>query len=66
MSATVVLASSNPGKLREIAQLLSGAHLTVIPQSSYDVPEVPETGLTFVENAIPIEYESTNGLEALR
>jgi len=52
MSATVVLASSNPGKLREIAQLLSGAHLTVIPQSSYDVPEVPETGLTFVENAI--------------
>ena len=52
MSATVVLASSNPGKLREIAQLLSSAHLTVIPQSSYDVPEVPETGLTFVENAI--------------
>ncbi|MFQ5755760.1 MAG: RdgB/HAM1 family non-canonical purine NTP pyrophosphatase [Acidiferrobacterales bacterium] len=52
MSATIVLASSNPGKVREIAQLLSGVHLTVVPQSSYDVPEVPETGLTFIENAI--------------
>jgi XTP/dITP diphosphohydrolase len=52
MSATIVLASSNPGKVREIARLLSGVHLTVVPQSSYDVPEAPETGLTFVENAI--------------
>lgn len=52
MSAAIVLASSNPGKVREIAQLLSGVHLTVVPQSSYDIPEVPETGPTFVENAI--------------
>ena len=48
----VVLASSNPGKLREINQLLSGLDLNVVPQSEFNVPEVEETGLSFVENAI--------------
>ena len=47
-----VLASGNPGKLREINQLLSGLHITAIPQTEFDVSDVEETGLTFVENAI--------------
>jgi len=47
-----VLASSNQGKLREINQLLSGLHLEGVPQTEYNVPDVEETGLTFVENAI--------------
>ena len=50
--ARVVLASSNPGKLREINQLLHGLGLTVLPQSDFDVPDADETGLSFVENAI--------------
>ncbi len=52
MSKTVVLASNNPGKVREINQMLAGLHLTVIPQSERGVPEAEETGLSFVENAL--------------
>ena len=52
MSKTVVLASNNPGKVREINQMLAGLHLTVIPQSERSVPEAEETGLSFVENAL--------------
>jgi XTP/dITP diphosphohydrolase len=52
MSRRVVLASNNPGKVREFSQLLAGLHLEVAPQSAYGIPEIEETGLTFVENAI--------------
>ena len=48
----IVLASSNPGKVREINQLLAGLELQVRPQSEYGVIDAEETGLTFVENAI--------------
>ena len=48
----LVLASNNPGKAREIGQLLAGRHITVRPQSDFGVPEAEETGLTFVENAL--------------
>jgi XTP/dITP diphosphohydrolase len=48
----IVLASNNAGKVREIGQLLTGARIQMIPQGDYGVPEVEETGLTFVENAI--------------
>ena len=47
-----VLASANPGKLREMRALLTGSGIRVRPQSEFDVPEVEETGLSFVENAI--------------
>ncbi len=52
MTRQIVLASNNPGKVREIAQLLATLDLSVLPQSQFDVPDVEETGLTFVENAI--------------
>ncbi|OGI48447.1 MAG: non-canonical purine NTP pyrophosphatase, RdgB/HAM1 family [Candidatus Muproteobacteria bacterium RBG_16_65_34] len=52
MSRQIVLASGNPGKVREINQMLAGLDLTVVPQSDFGVPEIEETGLTFVENAI--------------
>ena len=48
----IVLASSNPGKVREINQLLSGLALHVRPQGEFGVSDAEETGLTFVENAI--------------
>ena len=52
MTKRIVLASNNPGKVREINQMLAGLHLTVVPQSDFEVTEVEETGLTFVENAL--------------
>ncbi len=48
----IVLASGNKGKVREINQILAGLDIEVVPQSDFDVPEIEETGLTFVENAI--------------
>ena len=48
----VVMASSNPGKLREINQILGDLGMEVLPQSDFGVPDADETGLTFVENSI--------------
>lgn len=48
----IVLASGNIGKLRELSQILSPLGLKLIAQSDLNVPEVEETGLSFVENAI--------------
>ncbi len=48
----VVLASGNQGKVREINQMLMRFDFEVVPQTDFGVPEVEETGLTFVENAI--------------
>jgi XTP/dITP diphosphohydrolase len=48
----IVLASNNSGKLREFAQILTTFDYQVIPQSQFEVPEVAETGLSFVENAL--------------
>jgi len=48
----LVLASSNPGKLRELSALLDESRYKIIPQADFNVPEVAETGTTFIENAI--------------
>ena len=48
----VVLATGNPGKVKELAYLLAEQGIEIVPQSEFDVPEVAETGTTFVENAI--------------
>ena len=38
----VVLASGNAGKVREFNHLLADAHIEVLPQSSFGVPEADE------------------------
>ena len=48
----IVLASSNPGKVREINRVLAGLNVIVRPQAEFNVIDAEETGLTFVENAI--------------
>ncbi|MFT5452350.1 MAG: XTP/dITP diphosphohydrolase [Enterobacterales bacterium] len=48
----IVLATGNKGKVREFKQMLSNQPFEILPQSDFDVSEVEETGLTFVENAI--------------
>jgi len=52
MTKKIVLASNNMGKVREIGQMLAGFDMEVLPQSKFNIEEVEETGLTFVENAI--------------
>lgn len=48
----LVLASANPGKLRELAAMLNGFGYRLRAQSEFGVGPVAETGTTFVENAI--------------
>ena len=67
MSQKIVLASGNPGKVREIAELLRDSQLVVVPQTDFKLPEVEETGLSFVENAILKARNATHhtGLPAI-
>ncbi len=48
----VVLASNNPGKLREFAAMFEPLQIEIRPQADYGIPEAEETGLTFIENAL--------------
>lgn len=47
-----VLASNNPGKLREFGQMLARIDIEVLPQAHFNIPEAEEPHLTFVENAL--------------
>ena len=51
MPRKLVLASNNPGKLREFQQLL-GAPWQLLAQSALGVEPIAETGSTFRENAL--------------
>jgi XTP/dITP diphosphohydrolase len=48
----LVLASGNPGKLREFRQMLAPLGLEVVPQSELGIAEADEPHATFVENAL--------------
>lgn len=48
--SSIVLASGNPGKIREIQAILQNDK--ILPQSQFNVVEPEETGATFIENAI--------------
>jgi XTP/dITP diphosphohydrolase len=48
----VVLATGNAGKLQELRAMLEPLTIEVVPLSQFTRTTVPETGLTFVENAI--------------
>jgi len=48
----VVLASGNNKKLLEMQQILAPLGFELVPQSALQISEAPETGLTFVENAL--------------
>jgi XTP/dITP diphosphohydrolase len=48
----VVLATGNPGKLQELRAMLEPLAIEVVPLSQFTRTAIPETGLTFVENAI--------------
>jgi XTP/dITP diphosphohydrolase len=48
----LVLASSNPGKLREFAALLAPLRLELLSQGSLGIPAPAETGSSFLANAV--------------
>ena len=65
--AKIVMASSNPGKIREIAQLLEGLGTEVIAQSVLGVKDAVEDGATFAENSLIKARHAANatGLPAI-
>jgi XTP/dITP diphosphohydrolase len=52
MTQRLILASNNPGKLKEFAQLLAPIGFELHPQGEFNVPEAEEPFGTFVENAL--------------
>lgn len=48
----IVLATSNPGKLKELQALLAPLALEVLPLGNFTTVAADETGLSFVENAL--------------
>ncbi len=46
------MATSNPGKIREIARLLEGLGIEIVAQSELGVPDADETGTTFAQNSL--------------
>ena len=48
----LVLASNNPGKLKELQSLFAPLGLTLVAQSEFGTPEAEEPFHTFVENAL--------------
>lgn len=48
----LILASNNPGKLREFAELLAPLNFQLVPQADFAVPEADEPHATFIENAL--------------
>ena len=48
----VVLATGNPGKLRQFSELLADTGLVLVRQSDFGIEPPPETGGTFLENSL--------------
>jgi len=63
----VVLASNNPGKLRELTALLKPLGIDAMPQSDFAAGEAEEPHSTFLENALAKARHAANvtGLPAL-
>ena len=63
----VVIASNNPGKLRELSALLEPLGIDTAPQGEFAVTEADEPHSTFLENALAKARHAANltGLAAL-
>ena len=48
----LVVASGNPGKIREFEQMLAPLGFEIVPQARLGIPEAAEPHATFVENAL--------------
>ena len=63
----LVIASANAGKILELQSSLRELDITVIPQGELNIPDIEETGLSFVENSILKARNATalSGLPAI-
>ena len=64
----LLLATTNPGKLREIRGILAGVPIDLVSLDRFpDIPEPEETGATFAENARlkALYYHEKTGLPAV-
>ena len=63
----IVFASANPGKIKELHDLLSPLNLSVVAQGQFSIESVDETAHTFVENALlkARHASSVSGLPAI-
>jgi len=63
----LVIASNNPGKLREIGAILAPLGFEVFPQSAFNIPEAEEPYCTFIENCLAKARHASlhSGLPAL-
>lgn len=63
----LVIASHNPGKVREIGELLAPFGIETVSAAALDLPEPDETGTTFVANAElkAMQAADLSGLPAL-
>lgn len=63
----LVLASTNPGKIKEFSSIFADRGIDIVPQSKLNVPEIDEPYFTFVENALhkARHCSKTTGLPAL-
>ena len=63
----IVIASNNPGKLRELSALLEPLGIEAAPQNEFAIPEAEEPHSTFLENALAKARHAANlaGLPAL-
>ena len=48
----IILATGNPGKLREIADIFAPLSIEIVAQSDLGIDSPPETGETFTDNAL--------------
>ena len=61
---TLVLASGNSGKLKELAAMLTPLGWDIAPQGDWNVAEAVEDGMSFVENAL-IKARHASGFTGL-
>lgn len=62
----ILLASTNPGKLRELRELLAGLPVEVLApeEAAFELPEAEETGETFLENAVNKAFAASEAAAA--
>ncbi len=52
LAGKIVIATHNPGKLREMRELLEPYGISAVSAGELNLPEPDETGTTFIENAL--------------
>lgn len=67
MISKLVIASANPGKLREIQAIFAPLNITAVSQKELGIPEADEPYFTFIENALTKARHASHlsGLPAL-